>query len=283
MTDIQVDDKAVKTARVRSAGPSFWERVRRSPLHDYPVRDRILEQYAGLEPGSAVLELGPGSGYTAFRLSSRMDKIAVVDIARHTIADLEEQLGPLVNVRCIHADTAQPGFASRLGEQFDVVYALDVFEYVPRPAACAANLVAALRPGGLLFLTFPNFAPPEGDGVTHFSDPGDLDQLLHDAGLREWKVFSVRLNRYAQAIFRAFHEFPLSLYRRLRSGQKGLPQTYEATWAFQNRTKLRRYRALLHFYWEIMDLLLAFGGPAFVPRPMTDGILSKQLVVVGRK
>jgi SAM-dependent methyltransferase len=291
MTDIQVENRPlepfVSGQRGKGAGavggPSFWRRVWKSPLHDYPVRDRILKQYLRLAPRSSVLELGPGSGFTAFCMSCRMQNVTLVDIASHTIEDLREQLGSLGNVYCIHGDTTQPGFGDDLAGRFDVAYGMDVFEFIPKPAECVKNLVKTLRPGGQLFLTFPNFGPPKCHGVTYFYEREDLDRILRDAGLREWSVFSVRLNSYAQRIFGIFHEWPLSIYRKLRTEPKGVPQTYEATWAFANRGRLRRYRGLLHLYWEFIDLLIALGGPAFVLRSTTDGIISRQLVIVGRK
>lgn len=287
MTGLQVEHTHDALAAAEFSGvpggPSFWQRVRKSPLHDCPVRDEILRQYLAIEADSSVLELGPGSGFTAFCMSRTVRSLTLVDIAQQTIADLQEQLSDQPNVRCVHADTTRPGFAESLNEKFDVAFGLDVFEYVPEPVACLRNLTASLREGGRLFLTFPNFAPPAGDGVTYFSELSELEAALRAAGLSDWRIFTVKLNPYAQRIYQVFHEWPLSIYRKLRGGQNGQPQVYEATWAFQNRGKLRRYRAVMHFYWEIIIGLLRLGGAPFTARPVTDGILNRQLVLIGRR
>ena len=72
-------------ARLRLRGnarPGFrWADVLASPLHDFPIRDEILFQCMPPAPGSDVLEVGPGAGFTAFRLARRVGHITLVDVA----------------------------------------------------------------------------------------------------------------------------------------------------------------------------------------------------------
>ncbi len=217
-----------------------WSDVVDAPLHDFPIRDEILFQYLPLAPGADILEVGPGSGFTAFRLARHLGHITLLDVALRAIEDLRRTLSDQPNIRFVCADVTAPGLAEDLGRKYDAAFGLDMFEYVKDPGACLKNLAAALRTGGELFLTFPNVPPPVGDGVTWFSDLGALESLLREAGFSSWRIFAVRPRRFAAAVYAALHEWPLRVYRRLRVGDRqARPQIYEATWAFQMRAPSR--------------------------------------------
>ncbi len=49
--------------------PSRLSDIWKSPLTDLPIRDELLFQYLPLSPSMDVLEVGPGTGFTAFRLA----------------------------------------------------------------------------------------------------------------------------------------------------------------------------------------------------------------------
>jgi SAM-dependent methyltransferase len=157
---------------------------------------------------------------------------------------------------------------------------LDVFEHVEGPATCLQNLGAVLRPGGCLLLSYPNTHPDKPHGVTRFSRKEDIAELLAEAGFSRWEIFPIRLRRSAAKIYDALHEWPIELHRRLRrNGPDGDPQIYEATWAFQQRQKLVRYKVPLHAFWVALGQTMRLGGDVFVAGPVTDEILGRQLVV----
>ena len=122
-------------------------------------------------------------------------------------------------------------------------------------------------------------APPAGDGVTS-SNSAQLRDLLDQAGFSRAQIFAVSIRPFAAAAYKLLHEFPLSIYRHIRKGDRDArPQTYEATWAFQQRLRLNRYKLAVHSYWQILDVLLRLGGDVFQRSPAGGDILGKQSVV----
>lgn len=259
-----------------------WADVFDSPLHDYPIRDEILFQYLPriLSKDADVLEVGPGSGFTAFRLARHVRSMTVFDVAPRALEEIHRTLGHLPNVSFVCADVAAFGLAEKLERKFDIAFGLDMFEYVKDPAACLRNLAAVLRPGGELFLTFPNMRPPAGDGVTWFTDLAVLEAMLAAAGFARWDIFAVRPRRFAAAVYAVLHEWPLRAYRRIRAGDRqARPQIYEATWAFRHRQRLRRVKAVLHLYWAFVDWTMRLGGDVFAADPIDAQPLGRQFVV----
>lgn len=258
-----------------------WSDLGNAPMHDFPVRDEILYQYLPMTPEMNILEIGPGSGFTAFCLSPRVRQLTLMDVAEEPIQDLKRKLEPLGNVRFAQGDAGAANFRSPEGHKFDLVFGLDVFEYVKDARTCLANLASVLRPGGQLFLTYPNSGTGVGDGVNYFARGEDIEELLSFAGFRCWRVFAVRPTRYSAFVYKVMHEWPLHLYRKLRRANvESLPQTYEATWAFRFGRKLERYKVLLHGYWAILAAILRLGGDFFVAEPVSSNdIVGKQLVI----
>ena len=261
-----------------------WLEVLEAPIHDFPIRDEILHQYAPLLPGLKVLEVGPGTGFTAYTLLPKLEQLTLVDFAEETLTDLRQVLGSYRTIRYVQADICKPGLAARLGDTYEFVFGLDMFECVPDGDRGLENLASVISRTGVLFLTFPNFAPPRGEGLTWYAHRVDLEKSLERAGFRRWEIYSVSLKPYASAVYRLMHEWPLRFHRQFRkTGESDTPQTYEGTWAFQNRKRLRKIKPFIHLYWMLMSSLLRLGGDPFKSEPVQEEILSKQLVVIGWK
>jgi SAM-dependent methyltransferase len=261
--------------------PSFrLSYIWKAPLNDFPIRDEILYQYLPFSQNMDVLEIGPGSGFTAYRLARQVRSLTLIDVAAKSLAKLTKQLQPLATVRCVCADPARPGLATGLMEKFDAVFGLDVFEYVVDPATYLQNLSQMLRSKGELFLTYPNAPPPVGDGVTYFSHKSELADLLGRSGFRHWEIFALRQRSFARWVYLVAHELPLRVYRQLRGGNpNGRPQTYEVTWAFKHLEQLERYKMPVHSFWFLLGLTLRLGGEVFAAELASDEILGRQLVI----
>jgi SAM-dependent methyltransferase len=260
---------------------SRWSDLWKAPFHDLPVRDEILFQYLPLSSSLELLEIGPGSGFTAFRLARQVKQLTLVDVARQSIARLEQALRGIPNVALACADVCQPGLGERLGRRYDAAYAIEVFELLPDPGVCLGNLHDSLRPGGTLLLQFPNYPPPRNPGITYFRTRDELDRLMAQAGFRDWAVYSLKLAPWAHALYQGLHERPLRFYRRLRSGRTSeRPLVYDESWAFQHGRRLEIYKTLLHVGWGGLLALMRLGGPCFQLRELGSNILNHNLMVL---
>ena len=265
------------SVRPRSRPSDLWK----APVHNFPIRDEIIHQYLPLRSDMDVLEIGPGAGFTAFHVARRVRELLLLDTAPGNIAHLRGALGGQPNLGFVCADVCEPGLARRLGRQFDVIYAIEVLEFVPDPSRALQNMAALLRRGGRLVLQFPNYPPPKNPGVSYFRTREEFDRLMRDAGFEVWTVHSLRLSRYAQFLVNAFLERPLAVYRRFyHRDSHGQPLVYDQTWAFQNRQDVNRYKHLIHCAWALLSGAMRLGGPCFRRRLLGDNILNRNLLVL---
>jgi len=269
----------------RPGRPSFrLADIYKAPLHDLPIRDEILYQYLPLSPEMDILEVGPGSGFTAFRLAREIRSLTLLDVAPGNITHLRSHLGEIQNLTLVCADVCKPDLVAEVGQRFDAIYALEVFEYMQDPEACLRNLAGLLRPGGRLLLEFPNYPPPQSPGLTYFNTKAELDRLLHEAGFSSWTVGALRLRLWAELVYEYGHEKPIRFYRQRRvQADLERPFIYDQTWAFQHQRRLHPFKYLLHASWTVLAWLMRLGGPAFTHTVLKDGILNRNLLVLAQR
>lgn len=265
--------------------PSFrLSDIWKAPLHDLPIRDEILYQFLPFSPRMRLLEIGPGSGFTAFRLARQVKHLTLVEKAASNLAQLKKALQGVGNVKAVCADVCKPGLAAAVGTQFDAVYALEVFGSLPDPGACLKNLASVLPRGGRLLLQFRNYPLPKNPGATYFRKREDLDRLLEEAGFERWAVYALTVNPYAGFLYRAIHESPLGLFRRLRGqGRQDRPLVYDHTRAFQNRGRLEPFKAFLHGAWTGLFGVMRLGGECFDRSLLGAKIFNYNLLVLARR
>jgi SAM-dependent methyltransferase len=267
----------------RQRSPFRLSDIWRAPLTDLPIRDEILYQYLPLSQEMEVLEIGPGTGFTAFCLARLVKRLTIVDVAAVNIERLQKALS-IPNVELVAADVCAPGLATMLRRKFDVVEAVEVLEFLPDPAIALQNMGATLRHGGRLFLQFPNYRPPRSHGVTYFERWADLHNLLQAAGFKNCEVYSLRLRPYSEFLFRNLHEKPLNFYRWLRRNERpNRPQTFENVWTFQHGARLEKYRCVLHLAWMMLMGACRWGGDCFTRTPVAEDIMDKNLLIIAER
>jgi SAM-dependent methyltransferase len=186
---------------------------RRGAARTAVVWEALLPALAGAEPRD-VLDIGGGTGGFAVRVAERGHRVSVVDPSPDALAALARRARELeVEV------TGQQGDLGSLldlagPDSADVVLCHGVLEVVEDPAAALATIAQVLRPGGTLSLlvaqrhaafiaramaghfqqaraTLEGTEPPQRSG-RRFT-VGELDELLHGAGLSAQAVHAVRV------------------------------------------------------------------------------------------
>lgn len=140
--------------------------------------------------GMTVLDVGCGLGFFSNRLSDRG--------ARVTACDIGPQMVEITGRRC--GCEAVVGDALHLSDifgdaRFDVVVSSECIEHTPDPSGAVKQMIAVLKPGGILSLSTPNvcWAPlvklatalkvREFDGLENFCSWRGLRETLMSNGV----------------------------------------------------------------------------------------------------
>ena len=165
MTDPGATVDPEETRRFAAMAAEWWDPDGKfRPLHEMnPVRlawlrDRIAEHY-GRDPlaprplaGLALLDAGCGGGLAAEPMARLGAAVTAIDAEPETVAIARAHAlsGGL------EIDYRTGAVASLAPARFDAVLALEIVEHVPDLEAFAAELAAALKPGGLLLFSTIN-------------------------------------------------------------------------------------------------------------------------------
>jgi len=103
--------------------------------------------------GRAVLDVGSGEGYGAAALAERADRVLAIDYSPVAVGHARQKY-TRPNLRFEVGDALD--LDSSLRGAFDVVTCFEVLEHIEDGDRLMAGLAAALRPGGLLYVSTPN-------------------------------------------------------------------------------------------------------------------------------
>lgn len=137
--------------------PDTYDRTR--PVAPAHVFDDLV-RLAGLRPGSAVVEIGPGTGQATRPLAERGLRVVAVELGKGLAARARRNLAAFPDVEVITAafEAWEPGEA-----RFDAVVSCNAFHWVD-PAIGFDKSAALLRPGGhLILLSTPWVVPDDAD------------------------------------------------------------------------------------------------------------------------
>jgi len=109
----------------------------------------------GSSLGPDVLNVGSGPFFELAEVDATGRRISVCDIDERAI----EAARRLHGDKIVSADVVRPGEPLPYrDESFDLVVSMDVIEHVPEPVEWTREVLRVLKPGGVLFLTTPNYA-----------------------------------------------------------------------------------------------------------------------------
>lgn len=122
--------------------------------YDSPItRQRyhaLLDGFEGYRQTNRILDMGCGIGFFLEEVQRRGWEAHGSEFEPRAV-----EINRAKGLRCVQApieiDTFEPG-------SFDVITAFEVVEHLRDPLAEAAVIARTLRPGGLFYLTTPNFA-----------------------------------------------------------------------------------------------------------------------------
>lgn len=122
-----------------------------------PCRLAFIEQHAALK-GQKVLDVGCGGGILSEAMAAKGAQVTGLDLAEASLKTaklhlFESELEVDYQLQSIEDHAADHP------EQYDVVTCLEMLEHVPDPESIIDGCLAALKPGGWLFLSTLNRTP----------------------------------------------------------------------------------------------------------------------------
>ncbi len=170
-----------------------WPKER---LYDPITEERyveLLSQLGAASPNRTALDVGCGKGHFLSAAQRAGWSVRGIDLAEGAIQLCKKYELP---AECI--DFFSPELDA---QRFGLVTMFELIEHVPNPIAFLQRAAELLEPGGLIYLTTPNFAsldrrvlgpawgPIHLEHVTLFT-PQTLNELVRRAGLRTERVES---------------------------------------------------------------------------------------------
>jgi SAM-dependent methyltransferase len=151
--------------------PELYERAR--PRYAPELFDDLVA-YAGLEPGSRVLEIGCGTGQATLPLAQRGLAVVCVELGTGLAAVARRKLAAFPRVEVVHA-LFEEWEAEE--ESFDTVVAFTAFHWID-PEKKYAKPARLLRPGGALAVAETHHVQVEGGDPFWAEVQADYDAVV---------------------------------------------------------------------------------------------------------
>ena len=119
-------------------------------LHVIRICKNIIAEYLKFSENSKILVAGAGSGVEAVLISQEFNqKTFGVDLN----IDLNNQFSKGTDLLLQVQDLSSLAFSENT---FELAYSYHVLEHVPNPSAVLIEITRVLKPGGVLYIGFPN-------------------------------------------------------------------------------------------------------------------------------
>lgn len=176
-----------------------WVKSLENPERDaWQLPEKVVEALA-LAPGSAVADIGAGSGYFAVRFARAVGPQGTV-VAADIDEGLIEYLGNraakegLENLRPLHGKPDDPLLSPA---SVDLIFICDVVHHIENRGPYYAKLARALRPGGrLAIVDFYKRELPVGPGPAMKIAKPDMIAELEQAGFALREEFDFLPHQY---------------------------------------------------------------------------------------
>jgi ubiquinone/menaquinone biosynthesis C-methylase UbiE len=127
-----------------------------------------------LRNGERILEVGCGGGFYAYESAQCVGatgRVCAVDLSADQIAAAKTRCGELPWVECQVGDAAKLPYGAA---QFDALYGVQVFEYVPNLDEALREIQRVVRPGGRVVILATNWSSV----VWHSDQPARMKRVL---------------------------------------------------------------------------------------------------------
>lgn len=215
MTD---DPREQARARWERAATGWAKRADRVREHSLPVSMWMIE-HAGLHPGQRVLELAAGPGDTGFLAAELIQPggTLVCSDANEAMLDIARERAKSFGIKNVEFSRLELEWIDLPAASVDAVLCRWGVMLIPDPPAAAKEIRRVLRPGARAVLAvwdlaernpwatiddralieLGHMAPPDptSPGMFALAAPGQLEELLQDAGFDEIVVDGVDQTR----------------------------------------------------------------------------------------
>lgn len=168
----------------RFEDPKHWAKVFEGPARDAWQKPKDLVKSLALAPGMAVADVGAGTGYLMPHLAEAVGakgQVIAIDIEPQMVKYLTER-AQTAKLTQVSAQLGQPSDPKLGAASVDRIVILDTWHHVPARIAYAQKLLAALRPGGMLYIVDFTKDSPEGPPAKHRLLPEQVQLDLQTAG-----------------------------------------------------------------------------------------------------